>query len=208
MKVTWKLLPYWLIMVQKWLVKIRKVTPHFMQLHPMGRLTLWNTFLTWGWRYVVTCFLWLPCFSIFGDIFLFLKDSATDIGTASKENSSHFLHPFVFHVVNWLKSQETFWDKKMSGMDSKFQATLLKKWGYIRCSCRGRWNDEIMKLCFSQHSLWYNEWLFSTYTLLNSSSGCVSSGTCISCVADGGKGKDYFHSRKEIFQGTDFSSLV
>lgn len=59
LKVTWKLLPYWLIMVQKWLVKTRRVTPHFMQLHPMGRLTLWNSSLTWGWRYVVTCTLFL-----------------------------------------------------------------------------------------------------------------------------------------------------
>lgn len=59
LKVTWKLLPYWLIMVQKWLVKTRRVTPHFMQLHPMGRLTLWNNSLTWGWRYVVMCTLFL-----------------------------------------------------------------------------------------------------------------------------------------------------
>lgn len=204
MKVTWKLLPYWLIMVQKWLVKIRKVTPHFMQLHPMGRLTLWNTSLTWGWRYVVTCFLWLPCFSIFGDIFLFLKDSATDIGTASKENSSHFLHPFVLHVVNWLKSQETFWDKKCLVWTVNSRPPCWRNEDIYIVPAE---EDGIMKLCFSQHSLWYNEWLFSTYTLLNSSSGCVSSGTHISCVADGGKGKDYFHSRKEIFQGTDFSSL-
>lgn len=59
LKVTWKLLPYWLIMVQKWLVKTRRVTPHFMQLHPMGRLTLWNNSLTWGWRYVAMCTLFL-----------------------------------------------------------------------------------------------------------------------------------------------------
>ena len=102
-------------------------------------------------------------------------DAAADIGRASKENSSCFLDHF--HVVYWFKSQETFWNKKWvamcSDMDSKFQATLLKKSGNIYCSCRGSYG--IMKFPLAQHSLWYDEQLFSTftlYTLLNSSSGC------------------------------------
>lgn len=37
------------------------------------------------------------------------------------------------------------------------------------------------------------------HTLLSSSSGGLSLGTCISSVADGGKEKDYFHSVKELF---------
>lgn len=85
-------------------------------------------------------------------------------------------------------------------MDSKFQATLLKKSGNICCSCRGRWNNKIsLGSVFPKGNLMNGCSRHTPCALLNSSSGCLSLGTRISSIADGGQEKHCFHSGKEYF---------
>lgn len=146
------------------------------------------------------CSLWLPCFSIFGDtLFFFLMDAATDIGRASKENSSHFLDHLVLRVVYWFQSQETFRNTNCLIWTVNSRPPC---WRNREIYALPAEEEGIVKFPLVQHSLWYDKQLFLMYILcilLKSSSGCLSLGICISSVVDGEMEKDYFHSGKELF---------
>lgn len=87
-------------------------------------------------------------------------------------------------------------------MDSKLQATLLKKKKknqevYVVPVEK----DGVIKSPLAWHSLWYDEVVHNTYmeSFTKQQFRLCKFRMCISSLADGGKEKDHFHSRKGLY---------
>lgn len=102
----------------------------------------------------------------------------------SKQKGSHFPDHLMRHVVYWFKSQAIFCVKEKLIWIVNCRPPCWRNQEIYSVPAE---EDGVLKFSLGQHFLWYNEWLFSMYTLstlLNSSSGCSSLQTCISSVAD------------------------